>query len=150
MKYKTWESFGTKFTFTVNMLDDVLDLNRFRRRSFTDFKTLLKVKREREAKKIAKDVFTAFLKKMSEDLIYENDIFVLPIPSFGYIKVSNTANPRRKDYFFDIESDGKIWTPKIKLNPENLRRTKKHYKVRFNQKLRNEMQVLIESGHKYR
>jgi len=150
MKYKTWEAYGNQFTYKVNLLDDVLDLTRFKNRPFVDFKEVLKMPREREAKKLAKDVFTFFLKRLAEDLIYENDIFVLPLPSFGYIKVANTANPRRKDYFYDIESDGKIWTPRIKLDPMNIRRTKKHYKVRFNRDLRNKMQDLIESGHKYR
>ena len=65
MKYKTWEAYGNQFTYRVNLLDDVLDLTRFKNRSFTDFKEVLKMPREREAKKLAKDVFTFFLKRVA-------------------------------------------------------------------------------------
>lgn len=150
MKYKRWESFGFGYTFKVNYLDDVLDLNRFKKRSFKDFKELLDKPTEREAKKLAKDVFTSFLKLLVVDLIENNEIFILPIRNFGYIKISNTANHRRKDYVYDIMSDGKIWTPKVFLHERVIKRNKKHIKLRFNQKIRIRMAELIQSGHKYR
>ena len=150
MKYKRWESNGFGYTFKINYIDDVLDLKRFEKRSFKSFKEVLKLKQEREASQIAKNVFTSFLKAVAHDLIVNNEIFVFPIPSFGYIKISNTANPKRKGYVYDIESDGKIWTPKLTLDKTLLKRNKKHYKLRFNQNLRLQMCDLIMSGHKYR
>lgn len=150
MKYKRWESFGFGYTFKINYIDDVLNVERQKKRSFTDFKELLGLHREREAKQKAKDVFTDFLKLLADDLIDNNEIFVFPKRGFGYIKIANTANPRRKDYFYDIESEGKIFTPKLLLDKSVLRITRKHYKLRFNQNLRIKMYLKISQGHKYR
>jgi len=149
MKHKRWENRGFNYTYRVNYLDDVLDIDRFKKRKFTDFKELFKTNRERKAKKLGKDIFTDFLKLLSQDLIENNDIFVFPEKNFGYIKVTNTANSNRKDYRYNIESEGKIFTPRIKLDNRLLKRNKKHYKVRFNQKLRHKMYELITDGHKY-
>lgn len=150
MKYKRWEAFGFGYSFKINYIDDVFDLERFKKRSFKNFKELLGKPTEREAKQIAKNVFTSFLKLMVDDLIENNEIFVFPIRTFGYTKISNTANTRRKDYVYDILSDGKIWTPKLFLDERILKNNKKHFKLRFNQNIRNRMRELIESGHKYR
>lgn len=149
MKYKRWCSLFHGHTFKVNYIDDVLDLERFTKRSFTDFKGLLGMPREREAKQKAKDVLTSFLKVLAQDLIVNNEIFIFPVRNFGYVKITNTANPRRKDYFYDIESEGKIFTPKLTLDNRLLKINKKHYKLRFNQVLRIQMMNLIQSGHKY-
>ena len=108
------------------------------------------MKRETEAKKLATDVFISFLKKLADDLIMENNIYIFPSPAFGYIKISNTADSNRDDYVYDIDSEGKIWTPKVKINSDITKRSKKHYKLRFNLKLRQKMFKLIQEGHKYR
>ena len=150
MRYKYFERDGICFTFKINSVEDTLDLNRFKRRSFKDFKEVLKMNRERAAKKLAKDMVVSLLKRISHDLIYNNEIFIFPIPAFGYVKISNTANFNREDYVYDIESDGKIWTPKFKVNPDIWKKNKKHYKIRFNQTLRQKMFDLIQTGHKYR
>ena len=150
MKYKRWEKFGFGYSFRINYIDDVLDLDRFKKRSFKDFKELLGKPTEREAKQIAKNVLTSFLKLVVTDLIENNEIFIFPLKDFGYVKISNTANPRRKDYFYDILSEGKIWTPKLFLNKDLIKKNKKHYKFRFTQEIRIRMAELIKSGHKYR
>jgi len=149
MKYRTWINRGFRFGYKVNLLDDVLDIKRFTKRTFSSFKDLFKLDRERKAKKLAKDIFTDFLRLLAEDLIENNNIFVFPEKNFGYVKISNTANASRKDYVYNIESDGKIFTPRIKLDKRIFNRTKKHYKIRFNQLLRCKMFDLITSGHKY-
>jgi hypothetical protein len=102
-----------------------------------------------EGKKLATDIFVSFLKKLAYQLIEENDIYIFPANGFGYIKISNTADPNRPDYVYNIESEGKIWTPRLKLDPELNKRNKKHYYLRFNQPLRQKMFELIRSGHKY-
>jgi len=149
MKHKTWTNKGFKFAYRVNYLDDVLDISRFTKRKFTDFKDLFKMDRERKAKKLGKDIVTDFLKLLSEDLIDNNDIFVFPEKNFGYIKVTDTSNSNRKDYIYNVSSEGKIFTPRIKLDDRIVKRNKKHYKVRFNQTLRNKMYEKIIDGHKY-
>ena len=149
MKHKTWINKGFKFVYRVNYLDDVLDINRFKKRKFADFKDLFKMDRERKAKKLGKDIVTDFLKLLSEDLIDNNDIFVFPEKNFGYIKVTDTANSNRKDYIYNVDSEGKIFTPRIKLDDRIVKRNKKHYKVRFNQALRHKMYENITNGHKY-
>ncbi len=78
MKYKTWKNSGFSFVYKVNYLDDVLDIGRFKKRKFSDFKELFKTNRERKAKKMGKDIFTDFLKLLSTDLVDNNDIFILP------------------------------------------------------------------------
>jgi hypothetical protein len=149
MRYEQFTSGDISYAYKINTISDVLDLKRFKKRSFNNFKELLKKNTEVEAKKLARDVFVSFLKKLSQDLIVENDIFVFPAPGFGYIKISNTADANREDYVYDIESNGKIWTPRMKLDPNIVKRNKKHYKLRFNEKLRNQMFELIQNGHKY-
>jgi hypothetical protein len=149
MKYKRWYCLDHAYTHKVNYIDDVFDLKRFKKRSFTDFKELLNMPKEREAKQKAKNVLTSFLKTLAQDIIVKNEIFVLPCVNFGYIKITNTADPRRKDYFYDIESEGKIFTPKLTLDNRVVKMNKKHYKLRFNQNLRIQMMNLIKSGHKY-
>lgn len=149
MIYKQFTNDEISYAFKVNSISDVLDLNRFNKRSFSSFKELLKMKRETEAKKLAKDILVSFLKKLSQDLIVENNIYIFPSPKFGYIKVSNTADSSREDYVYDIESDGKIFTPKLRIDPKLVLRNKKHYKLRFNGTLRMQMFNLIQNGHKY-
>jgi len=149
MKYKMWKYKGKKFSFKVNYLDDVLNILRFKKRTFKDFKDLFNIDRERKAKKLAKDIFTDFLKTLSTDLIENNNIFVLPERNMGYVKISNTANPKRYDYTYNVNTEGKIFTPRIKLDKRIHERNKKHYKVRFNQLLRQRMFELINDGHKY-
>ena len=149
MQYKQWESTGISYAFKLNLLDDVLDLDRFDKRSFKDFKELLRLDKERQAKRLAKKIYTDFLKLVAQDLIVNNDMFVMPMKGFGYIKVSNTANPNREDYVYDIESDGKIWCPRLRVDQEIQKKNKRHYKVRFNQTLRIQMADMILKGHKY-
>ena len=149
MRYKQFTNNDASYAYKVNSLSDVLDLKSFSKRSFNSFKSLLGMKTEAEAKKVATDVFNSFLDKLSKDLIEENNIFIFPSPGFGYLKISNTANDNRPDYVYDIESDGKIFTPRLKINKEITQRNKKHYRLRFNTKLRTRMYQLIKSGHKY-
>jgi len=149
MIYKQFTSDDISYAFKVNSISDLLDLDRFEKRSFGSFKELLKMDRETEAKKLAKDIFVSFLKKLSQDLIVENDIYIFPSPKFGYIKISNTADRKREDYVYDIDSDGKIFTPKLRIDPALVKRSKKHYKLRFNGTLRMQMYNLIQNGHKY-
>lgn len=149
MRYKQFESADISYAYKINSISDVLDIKRFPKRSFTNYKTLFNKQTEAEAKKLATDIFIAFLKKLAYQLIEENDIYILPANGFGYIKISNTADPKREDYVYDIESDGKIWTPRLKLDPELNKRNKKTYKFRFNQTLRHRMFELIKQGHKY-
>lgn len=148
-KNKYWKDNESGFYYKVNYLDDILDLSRFKNRKFKDFKELLSLKTEREAKKKAKDVFTDFLELMVDDLIESNDIFVLPIINMGYLKITNTANPERSDYRLEKTSSGKIYTPRLKLDKRITWKNKKYYKVRFNQKIRMRMFELITNGHKY-
>ena len=68
MKYRTWINRGFRFGYKVNLLDDVLDIKRFTKRTFSSFKDLFKIDRERKAKKLAKDIFTDFLKLLADDL----------------------------------------------------------------------------------
>ena len=67
----------------------------------------------------------------------------------GYIKISNTANTKRFDYKYNVNTEGKIFTPRIKLDKRIHEINRKHYKVRFNQVLRQKMYELINDGHKY-
>ena len=60
-KRKYWKNEDGGFFYKINYLDDILDISRFKKRRFKDFKELLKLRTEREAKKKAKDVFTDFL-----------------------------------------------------------------------------------------
>ena len=150
MRYNQFTFGGISYAYKINSISDVLDTNRFKKRSFNSYKELLNMRRETEAKKVATDVFVSFLKKLSEDLMVENNIYVFPSPGFGYIKISNTADVDRDDYVYDIESEGKIWTPRVKINSEITKRSKKHYKLRFNLNLRRKMFKLIQEGHKYR
>lgn len=149
MRYEQFDADGISYAYKINSTSDVLDLKRFPKRSFTNYKTLLNKKTEVEAKKLATDIFVLFLKKLAYQLIEENDIYIFPAEGFGYMKIANTANPNREDYVYDIESDGKIWTPKLKLDSELNKRNKKRYKFRFNQPLRQRMFELIKKGHKY-
>lgn len=149
MRYEQFESADISYAYKVNTIKDVLDLKRFPKRSFVNYKTLFNKRTEVEAKKLATDIFVAFLKKLAYQLIEENDIYIFPANGFGYIKISNTADPNREDYVYDIESEGKIWTPKLTLDPELNKRNKKTYKLRFNQPLRQKMYDMIKAGHKY-
>jgi len=148
-KRKYWKNEDGGFFYKINYLDDILDISRFKKRRFKDFKELLKLRTEREAKKKAKDVFTDFLECMSEDLIEQNDAFVLPIIKMGYLKISDTADPKRIDFRYDQTAGGKIYTPRLKLDKRITLKNKKHYRVRFNQKIRMKMFQLIQNGHKY-
>lgn len=149
MRYKQFESVDISYAYKINSISDVLDLSRFPKRSFDNYKSLFNMKTEVEAKKLATDIFVAFLKKLAYQIIEENDIYIFPANGFGYIKISNTADPKRPDYVYHIESDGKIWTPRLKLDPELNKRNKKRYKFRFNEPLRKRMAELIRNGHKY-
>lgn len=149
MRYKQFESADISYAYKINSISDVLDLKRFPKRSFDNYKTLLNKRTEAEAKLLATAIFVSFLKKLAYQLIEENDIYIFPANGFGYIKISNTADTNRPDYVYDIESEGKIWTPRLKLDPELNKRNKKNYKFRFNQPLRQKMFELIRAGHKY-
>lgn len=149
MRYEQFNSDGISYACLINSISDVLDLKRFQKRSFDNYRTLLKKSTEAEASKLATDIFVLFLKKLSYSLIEENDIYVFPFKDFGYLKISNMANPNREDYVYDINSDGKVWAPKLKLNNELNKINKKKYKFRFNEKLRMRMFELIKQGHKY-
>jgi len=149
MRYEQFVNDDATYAYKINSLSDVLSLDNFKKRSFSSYKDLLGTKTESEAKSIATHVFNSFLSKLSTDLIENNEIFVFPSPGFGYLKVSNTANENRSDYIYDIESDGRVFTPRLKINQEITKRNKKHYRLRFNTRLRTKMYHLIKSGHKY-
>jgi hypothetical protein len=106
------------------------------------------MKQEREAKKMAKDVFTDFMTAVADEMI-NNNYFVFPRRGFGYMTISNTANPEREDYIYDIDTGGKIYSPRIKISEDVFTTPKRNYKVRFNQVLRNKMYNNIINGRKY-
>lgn len=148
MTYKEWKGHGVSYCFRWNGINDIFDTNRFPPK-FKSFSDLLNMGNERDAAQVAKDVFTDCMRLVAEDMIERNEIFIFPVQGFGYMKISNTANVRRPDYVYDIESDGKIYTPRIKLDPRIRENNKRHYRVRFNKVLRNRMADLILNGHKY-
>ena len=117
MKYVQWHTNGESFIVKINGINDVFDLHRFKYdNDFNSFKELVGGTRERESAQVAKNVFNDFLKLLAQDLIVNNEIFLMPFAQFGYIKMSNMADSRREDYVYDIQSEGKIWCPHIKLD----------------------------------
>jgi len=147
MKLKRfWYTEGS-FYYVRNNVSDILNINRFKA-PFTSFKEVTKESTERKGKQIAKDMFTDMMSMMAEDLI-KNDYFIFPKKNFGYITITDTADPNRKDYVYNIETGGSIYSPIMKLNKLAFKTAKRNYKLRFNQYYRNIMCNKINDGNKY-
>ena len=149
MKYEQHISDVASYSYRVNFLGDVLDLKRFKNRDFKDFKELFGTNRERKATVFAKQIFNDFLELMIDDLIYNNNIYLFPKLEFGYIKISDIANPNNPNYVFNIETDGKIFGPKIKLDKRILRKTRMHFNIEFGKEIQEKFNKELAAGHKY-
>ena len=147
MKLKRFWYREGSFYHVRNNMEDILNVNRFKA-PFKDFKEITKEKTERKGKQIAKDMFTDMMGMIADDLI-NNDYFVFPKRKFGYITITDTADPERDDYIYNISTGGSIYTPIIKLERSSLKTAKKNYKLRFNQYYRNIMCKEINDGRKY-
>jgi len=132
--------------YSINGINDVFNTKRF---PFSEFKELTGEVDERAAQQKAKNIFKDFLKLVADDIILENNIFILPVRGMGYIMIKRCENLDRDDYVYQFHSDGKIFTSRFKINDEYRERTKKIFKFRFNQVNRNRMADLIINGHKY-
>lgn len=99
-----------------NNLDDVIDLQKGGRRSFKDLKSLLGVKREREAERISKEVLSDFFELVARDMIMDRSVFIFPAHSFGYMRIGDIGkDAASKDLFKRVEDDfmipgGRIYT----------------------------------------
>lgn len=133
----------------MNTVTDILDLKRFKRRKFKGFKNLVGINYERQAAVKAKEIFNDFLMLMGQDLVDNNDCYVLAKRGFGYINVANIANPNSPDYVYNIETDGKIYGPKLKLDIRIMRFTRLHFRVEFGKELQTRLESQVAAGHKY-
>jgi len=145
-KFISKEVTDIDFVYSINGINDVFNTKRF---PFSEFKELTGEVDERAAQQKAKNIFKDFLKLVADDIILENNIFILPVRGMGYIMIKRCENLDRDDYVYQFHSDGKIFTSRFKINDEYRERTKKIFKFRFNQVNRNRMADLIINGHKY-
>lgn len=74
-----------------NNLDDILNLSRFNSSKIESFSALFGTRTEREGKNIAKRLLCRMNELMAQDLIGNNDIFVLPRQGVGYLKISDLS-----------------------------------------------------------
>ena len=139
---------GLTFHYQVYSLMDIFNMKFFPTKRFSSFKNLLGMKVENSACNKAKKVFTDFLDLMSNDLIEKNDKFVFPKKGFGTIFITDMADRNHPNYFYNIETDGKIYSMKISSYPL-IRKSKKHYWISLEKPKRIKMMKLIKSGHKY-
>ena len=83
------------------------------------------------------------------DLIYNNDTFVLPEKGFGFICVTDKTNMNNENYSYNFETEGKVYGPKIIINKEQTKKTKKLYRMRFTQIGRRKIKQQVAKKHYY-
>ena len=140
---------GVKFV-RKNNLDDVLDLDRFRLRSFKDYKSLLKTRTEVAGERLAKKLLRRMLQMMMTDLL-ENDIFVFPEQKFGYLRIGNLRNFKSDDeYPWDPRYDGAVYGGICVLN-DLVRRTigGDYYNFQLTQQNLARLRELRDHGKRY-
>jgi len=139
---------GLTFHYQIYSLMDIFNMKLFPTYRFVSFKTILNHKVENTACNKAKKIFIDFLDLMSNDLIEKNDTFIFPKKGFGIMKVMNTADKNHPGYFYNIDTEGKIYS--IQISSYQLRtKTKKYFWCSLEKPKRIKMMRLIKSGHKY-
>jgi len=153
LKSKTFSFGGKDIHYTVYNLDDLLNTDIFRMPLYVWWKRFFKVEKEtnneRVGRKMAKMIVNLFLKELMNDLIYQNDTFVLPEKGLGFIAVTNKTNYQSETFQYDFETEGKTYGPKIFISKEQTKKTKKLYRMRFTQIGRRKVREQIAKKHYY-
>jgi hypothetical protein len=85
---------GTVWT-KRNNIDDVLDTNRFLK--VDAFRPLFGTRSEKEGVSIAKKILCVMLKMLADDLVENNDAFLLPRKGAGMLVITDLARHRAID-----------------------------------------------------
>jgi len=153
LKNKKFTHNGKDIYYTVYNLDDLLDTSIFYMPLYIWWKRFFKVEKEsnneRVGRKMAKMIVNLFLKELMNDLIYENDTFVLPEKGLGFMCVTNKTNYQSDNFRFDFETEGKTYGPKLFINKEQTKKTKKLYRMRFTHTGRRKIREQIAKKHYY-
>lgn len=150
MKFRTFKekTTGLEIKYLIANVDDLIDLKKNRTYSINNYKEIFGVDRERKAKQLAKDMFTDMMKMMADDMIEKNYAIVFPYHKFGYMSVADNSkiNP---EFNFNIETNGHGSGLKLCLDHRIGRNSKKLYRARFVQPLRQKVAEMERAGHKY-
>lgn len=138
MKQLCEEFEGFKIYFLQYDIDDLVQ----------DLEYLPEVSKAGLSKEQIKQVALEFYKTMCEDLIMDNNAFILPERGFGGISIKDIADINNKDYRFDFENEGRMYQPTI-AGYDILKKTKRVYLVRFNGEMQKFFESEISKNHLY-
>ena len=152
MKTKVHYADGVKIWHRVANVDDLLNEKVHRPKYFKDVKTLLNIKTDREAKTKAKEMINDFLSMLTDDMIYNNDVFIFPIEKFGYMGITDKThfyhhrNMPIRNFF---ECGGKNFGPCILIDKEVAKKNDKFYHMRFTRPNRLKLIEHVKTGNRY-
>lgn len=82
-----------------------------------DLCKVLKMKREREARQLAKDIFSDMCQRMATDMVQDQSVFVFPHYKFGFVRIADLSRfMNTAKYHYDLRYEGKVFGPVVVLN----------------------------------